>query len=269
MLPTETSEWASKFPEASGERQSPIDILSRDAIFDPRLQQRPLLLNYVMCRETDVCNNGHTSECYATFIQLHRATAVSGGPFEAGHEYELTEFRFHWGKGNDRGSEHTVNSKAFPMELHLIHYNVTLYSSFEEAVGQPNGVSIIGLLVQVGKEHAGLKIITDQLEDIQYKGRQKTITSAFNPVCLLPDEMLRDFWSYNGSFTSPPCTEEVTWVMFRYPLTISFNQIEEFRRLRTHHKGELPPPEEDGALVDNFRPTQPVNGRRIVASFMQ
>lgn len=57
------------------------------------------------------------SECYATFIQLHRATAVSGGPFEAGHEYELTEFRFHWGKGNDRGSEHTVNSKAFPMEV--------------------------------------------------------------------------------------------------------------------------------------------------------
>ena len=46
-------------------------------------------------------------------------------------------------------------------------------------------------------------------------------------------------------------------------------QIEEFRRLRTHHKGELPFQGEDGALVDNFRPTQPHNDRFIKASFVQ
>lgn len=34
-----------------------------------------------------------------------------------GHEFELYEVRFHWGRENQRGSEHTVNFKAFPMEV--------------------------------------------------------------------------------------------------------------------------------------------------------
>lgn len=43
---------------------------------------------------------------------------VTGGPLPRNHEYELHEVRFHWGKENQRGSEHTVNFKAFPMEVH-------------------------------------------------------------------------------------------------------------------------------------------------------
>ena len=42
---------------------------------------------------------------------------VTGGPLPSDHEYELHEVRFHWGKENQRGSEHTVNFKAFPMEV--------------------------------------------------------------------------------------------------------------------------------------------------------
>lgn len=44
-------------------------------------------------------------------------TVVTGGPLPSDHEYELHEVRFHWGKENQRGSEHTVNFKAFPMEV--------------------------------------------------------------------------------------------------------------------------------------------------------
>lgn len=46
---------------------------------------------------------------------------VTGGPLPSDHEYELHEVRFHWGKENQRGSEHTVNFKAFPMEVVHIH----------------------------------------------------------------------------------------------------------------------------------------------------
>lgn len=45
---------------------------------------------------------------------------LSGGPLPQGHEFELYEVRFHWGRENQRGSEHTVNFKAFPMEVRLI-----------------------------------------------------------------------------------------------------------------------------------------------------
>lgn len=40
-----------------------------------------------------------------------------GGPLPRGHEFELHDVRFHWGRENQRGSEHTVNFKAFPMEV--------------------------------------------------------------------------------------------------------------------------------------------------------
>ncbi|XP_072267250.1 carbonic anhydrase-related protein isoform X2 [Pyxicephalus adspersus] len=191
---------------------------------------------------------------------------LTGGPLPRGHEYELHEAKFHWGRENQRGSEHTVNFKAFPMELHLIHWNSTLFRNIEEALGQVHGIAIISLFVQIGKEHIGLKAVTELLEDIQYKGKSKTIP-CFNPNSLLPDPLLRDYWVYEGSLTMPPCSEGVTWILFRYPLTVSQTQIEEFRRLRMHVKGADLEDESDGILADNFRPTQPLSDRIIRAAF--
>uniref|UniRef100_A0ABI7WBL8 Alpha-carbonic anhydrase domain-containing protein n=2 Tax=Felinae TaxID=338152 RepID=A0ABI7WBL8_FELCA len=151
-------------------------------------------------------------------------------------------------------------------QLHLIHWNATLFGSIDEAVGKPHGIAIIALFVQIGKEHVGLKAVTEILQDIQYKGKSKTIP-CFNPNTLLPDPLLRDYWVYEGSLTIPPCSEGVTWILFRYPLTISQLQIEEFRRLRTHVKGAELVEGCDGILGDNFRPTQPLSDRVIRAAF--
>lgn len=43
-----------------------------------------------------------------------------GGPLPRGHQFELHNVRFHWGRENQRGSEHTVNFKAFPMEVRVV-----------------------------------------------------------------------------------------------------------------------------------------------------
>ncbi|XP_048102311.1 carbonic anhydrase-related protein isoform X2 [Alosa alosa] len=157
-------EWGLLFPEANGENQSPINLNSREACYDPRLLEVGLTPNYVVCRDCEVINDGHTVR-----IMLKSKSVVTGGPLPSDHEYELHEVRFHWGKENQRGSEHTVNFKAFPMELHLIHWNSTLFNSVEEALGKKNGVLIIALFVQIGKEHLGLKAITEVLQDLQYK----------------------------------------------------------------------------------------------------
>ncbi|XP_025020955.1 carbonic anhydrase-related protein isoform X5 [Python bivittatus] len=151
-------------------------------------------------------------------------------------------------------------------KLHLIHWNATMYHSIDEAVGKKNGIAIIALFVQIGKEHSGLKAVTEILQDIQYKGNSKTIP-CFNPNTLLPDPLLRDYWVYEGSLTVPPCSEGVTWILFRYPLTVSQVQIEEFRRLRTHIKGAELLEGCDGILGDNFRPTQLLSDRVIRAAF--
>ncbi|XP_018599830.1 carbonic anhydrase-related protein [Scleropages formosus] len=254
-------EWGLLFPEANGECQSPINLNSREARYDPSLLETRLSHNYVVCRDCEVINDGHTVR-----IMLKSKSVVTGGPLPSDHEYELHEVRFHWGKENQRGSEHTVNFKAFPMELHLIHWNTTLFSSIEDAMGKENGILIIALFVQIGKEHLGLKAITEVLQDLQYKGKAKIIP-CFNPNTLLPDPLLRDYWVYQGSLTMPPCSENVTWILYRYPLTVSQLQIEEFRRLRSHIKGAELPEGNDGMLGDNFRPTQPLSDRVVRAAF--
>uniref|UniRef100_A0A8B9N911 Carbonic anhydrase 8 n=3 Tax=Telluraves TaxID=3073808 RepID=A0A8B9N911_9AVES len=222
-------EWGLIFPDANGEYQSPINLNSREAKYDPSLLEVRLSPNYVVCRDCEVINDGHSIQ-----IALKSKSVLIGGPLPRGHEFELHDVRFHWGRENQRGSEHTVNFKAFPMEI--------------------------------GKEHVGLKAVTEILQDIQYKGKSKTIP-CFNPNSLLPDPLLRDYWVYEGSLTIPPCSEGVTWILFRYPLTVSQVQIEEFRRLRTHVKGAELLEGCDGILGDNFRPTQPLSDRVIRAAF--
>ncbi|XP_067385321.1 carbonic anhydrase-related protein isoform X4 [Channa argus] len=222
-------EWGLHFPAANGEYQSPINLNSREAQYDPSLLDVGLSPNYVVCRDCEIINDGHTVR-----IILKSKSVVTGGPLPSDHEYELHEVRFHWGKENQRGSEHTVNFKAFPME--------------------------------VGKEHIGLKAITEVLQDLQYKRKSKIIP-CFNPNTLLPDPLLRDYWVYEGSLTTPPCSENVTWILYRYPLTISQLQIEEFRRLRSHIKGAELAEGNDGLLGDNFRPTQPLSDRTVRAAF--
>ncbi|KAF3858868.1 hypothetical protein F7725_012069 [Dissostichus mawsoni] len=155
-------EWGLHFPAANGEYQSPINLNSREAQYDPSLLDVGLSPNYVVCRDCEVSTMDTQSASFSSPM-------VTGGPLPSDHEYELHEVRFHWGKENQRGSEHTVNFKAFPMELHLIHWNSTLFNSLEDALGKKNGVVIIALFVQIGKEHLGLKAITEVLQDLQYK----------------------------------------------------------------------------------------------------
>ncbi|XP_072013480.1 carbonic anhydrase-related protein-like isoform X2 [Amphiura filiformis] len=273
-----TAEWGLHFPEANGDNQSPINLNSREAVYDETLNARTLAVKYVPCRECEMINTGNTVQISLRYkadtmssLRDNKSDSAPrsylvGGPFADGAEFELAEFMFHWGKEDDRGSEHTINYKAYPMELHLVHWN-SKYGNLQEAMGKPDGIAIIALFIQVGREHSGLRSFTDYLEAVQYKGRSLTITTPFNPNCLLPDPQLRDFWTYQGSLTTPPCFEHVTWILFRYPLTISHSQMEEFRRLKNHLKGEAPARGDEGFLVDNFRPTQPLNDRVVRASF--
>ncbi|RLW13281.1 hypothetical protein DV515_00000282 [Chloebia gouldiae] len=260
-------EWGLIFPDANGEYQSPINLNSREAKYDPSLLEVRLSPNYVVCRDCEVINDGHS-------IQIALKS-----------KSEPDKLQKDWVGVNGKQNSNHDDSSFFirtVIQLHLMHWNSTLYSSIDEAVGKKHGIAIIALFVQIGKEHVGLKAVTEILQDIQYKGKSKTIP-CFNPNSLLPDPLLRDYWVYEGSLTIPPCSEGVTWILFRYPLTVSQVQvtavlkmtleygyelkIEEFRRLRTHVKGAELLEGSDGILGDNFRPTQPLSDRVIRAAF--
>ncbi|CAF90701.1 unnamed protein product, partial [Tetraodon nigroviridis] len=328
-------EWGLLFPSANGEYQSPINLNSREARYDPALLDVGLAPNYLVCRDCEVLNDGHTVR-----ILLRSKSVVAGGPLPSGHEYELHEVRFHWGKENQRGSEHTVNFKAFPMESKpvcsrgrtsgsttavappdpLEHHPLQhlrrrsgaeergahhrpLCSDREGASGSeghhrsPAGPAVQGQ--SAGPEDLPPKMGAMLAAEMKttgclcfHQGKSKIIP-CFNPNTLLPDPLLRDYWVYEGSLTTPPCSEKVTWILFRYPLTISqvqvrahsepltltlpsitsdthhssVLQIEEFRRLRSHIKGAELLEGNDGLLGDNFRPTQPLSDRMVRAAF--
>lgn len=182
---------------------------------------------------------------------------VSGGPLEG--PYRLKQLHFHWGKKRDMGSEHTVDGKSFPSELHLVHWNAKKYSTFGEAAAAPDGLAVVGVFLETGDEHPSMNRLTDALYMVRFKDT-KAQFSCFNPKCLLPTS--RHYWTYPGSLTTPPLSESVTWIVLREPIRISERQMEKFRSLLFTSEDD-----ERIHMVDNFRPPQPLKGRVVKASF--
>uniref|UniRef100_A0A663MXQ5 Carbonic anhydrase 1 n=1 Tax=Athene cunicularia TaxID=194338 RepID=A0A663MXQ5_ATHCN len=116
--------------------------------------------------------------------------------------------------------------------LHLIHWNADKYSNVAEAFDKPDGLAIY---LPQGK---------------------KAPFSDFDPSSLLPKSM--DYWTYNGSLTHPPLHESVTWIILKEPITISSEQLAQFRTILSSAEGEAPCP-----ILSNHRQPQPLKGRVV------
>ena len=119
---------------------------------------------------------------------------------------------------NARGSEHTVDGKAFSAELHLVHYN-TKYGDLGNAVDKPDGLAVLGMFIKIGNEHPEFGKLCEILQDIPRKGDTLPLKEAINPANFLPSS--KSYWTYLGSLTTPPLYESVTWILFKQPVEIS------------------------------------------------
>ncbi|KAK1330479.1 hypothetical protein QTO34_010668 [Cnephaeus nilssonii] len=247
------SQWYKLYPIAQGDRQSPINIISRQAVYSPSL--KPLKLSYEGCTSLSIANNGHSVQ--VDFNDSDDRSVVTGGPLDG--PYRLKQFHFHWGKMHNVGSEHMVDGKSFPCELHLVHWNAKKYSTFGEAASAPDGLAVVGVFLEIGAEHPYMNRLTDALYMVRFKGTKAQFT-CFQPNCLLPAS--RHYWTYPGSLTTPPLSESVTWIVLREPISISERQMEKFRGLHFTSVDD-----ERIHMVNNFRPPQPLMGRLVKASF--
>jgi carbonic anhydrase len=195
---------------ADGTRQSPIDLRGAQP---SRLV--PLTLRY---RSAHVVaeNNGHT-------IQANYAPGSSIAL--DGTSYALVQFHFH------APSEHTVAGQRYPMELHLVH---------RSAAG---ALAVIGVLISRGAASGTLSELFARLP--AHVGQRRGLTARVNAGELVPAP--RRAYRYEGSLTTPPCTEGVHWIVLTRPLQLSRTQIASFTKLYPH---------------DN-RPLQPRNGRSL------
>ena len=195
---------------SNGRNQSPINLSGAIEADLPEL-----MLDYPNRGIVGEINNGHT-------IQEN----LKPGNFATilGQRYEAKQFHFH------SPSEHQIDGTSFPMEVHIVHAN-------------PDGqLAVIGLLFAEGKENSML----DQLNGF----RPSDLAPYSGPVDYnLLITARNEFYTYNGSLTTPPCSEGVLWVVLKNPVTASGEQIERFR---------------NAMGADTNRPLQPRNARPIL-----
>ncbi|PNI49069.1 CA1 isoform 23 [Pan troglodytes] len=122
--------------------------------------------------------------------------------------------------------------------LHIAHWNSAKYSNLAEAASKADGLAVIGVLM---------------------KGKRAPFTN-FDPSTLLPSSL--DFWTYPGSLTHPPLYESVTWIICKESISVSSEQLAQFRSLLSNVEGDNAVP-----MQHNNRPTQPLKGRTVRASF--
>lgn len=196
---------------STGRNQSPINI---DRALDAELPA--LQLDYSAASQ-QIVHNGHT-------VQINFANGavlqLDGQPFA------LKQAHFH------APSENTIEGKSFPLEAHFVH---------QSSDGQ---LAVIGLMFELGSDNPGLLAAWQGLP--MKAGEQQTMTEL-PATQLLPSH--RDYYRFNGSLTTPPCSEGVRWLLLKQAVSLSAAQLARFT---------------DSIEGHNNRPVQALNARVVV-----
>uniref|UniRef100_A0AAJ7SPX1 Carbonic anhydrase n=1 Tax=Petromyzon marinus TaxID=7757 RepID=A0AAJ7SPX1_PETMA len=249
--------WYKNSPTCSGTSQSPIDIHTGSVKRNATLQK----LKFIGYDSTpagvtwSIQNNGHTVQ-----VDLQGEIAVSGGGLPG--TFNAVQMHFHWGNPHGPGSEHTINGKQFPVELHIVHYN-TKYLTFDGAKNEKDGLAVLGFLYAVGPTNNNYNTIINALPSVANQGQKLNFSSTFNLDNLLPSYVnMSKYYRYSGSLTTPGCGEVVTWTVFEEPIIMDENQIKKFSSVFFSTKEDP----QQILMVNNFRPVQKLNSRIVYAS---
>jgi carbonic anhydrase len=257
--------WGAVAPDSLGRHQSPINIHAAEAEYSREMAERPLEVRYNPLSCQSIVNNGRSVQVSVE----SNITNLSGGPLE-NCEYALKQFHFHWGSNSHHGSEHHIDGTVYAAELHLVHWNKTQFKSFNDALLAKDGLTVLAVFLKAGDSaHLGLKPLTDLLARVRYAHDEVHLDAGLDVSALLPGDLTR-YWTYSGSLTTPPCHECVRFVIFKEPINVSEDQMHAFRSLEmTSREGHAHAGGGDSCchLVNNFRPTMPLNGRTVHASF--
>jgi carbonic anhydrase len=252
--------WPEMYSTCGGVRQSPIDIVTSTTKYLSTLGAFTFSGYGTTSKAGDyeLINNGHTLQLNvlagATDMNI-----VGGG---LGGTYKLAQFHMHWGSDVGGGSEHTVNGKQYPMELHLVHYN-TKYGDISTALNYADGLAVIGVFAEVGSTaHPSLDKLINAFTSVKYAGSTTPVSATFQMQDFLPWTR-SEYYRYDGSLTTPKCLEIVTWTVMKNTMKVSQAQLDALRSVN-HNAAGAP---EDEPIHDNFRPAQPLNGRAITKSF--
>ena len=166
-----------------------------------------------------IVNNGHT-------IQVN--VAEGSDIVYNGIRYDLLQFHFH------HPAEHTIEGRAAPLEAHFVHQD-----------RNSGNLAVVGIMLHEGMtENETWAAVFDQLP--QEAGASPAAGVILNLADFLPER--RAYTTYQGSLTTPPCSEIVRWLILAEAVAVSAAQIEAFAAL---YEG-------------NARPTAPLGERDLL-----
>ncbi|XP_036435602.1 carbonic anhydrase 4-like [Colossoma macropomum] len=177
------------------------------------------------------------------------------------YDYQLVEMRFHWGSKTTNGSEHTLNKRRFPMEMQIVGV-APGFVDVETASHQQSGLAMMGVFIDIGaEENVPFKAISDVVTKVPYPGDSVNVT----PPALFKLMPGRDskFYRYQGGQTTPPCLQNVEWIVFEKPILISEDQYLSFATHLYYSDKNSP---EKKLLVENYRPIQSSSKHQIFVS---
>jgi carbonic anhydrase len=196
---------------ATGKRQSPIDIRG-----DIKVDLEPIQFDY-RPSEFRIVDNGHTIE-----VEVGEGNSIT----IMGRNYPLRQIHFH------RPAEERINGKPFEMVAHLVHKDYD------------NSTAVVAVLMERGAEHPLIQTLWNHLP-LEVGMELMPPNVSIDLGRLLPER--REYYTYMGSLTTPPCTENVLWLVMKHPIQVAPQQISIFSRL----------------YPNNARPLQQSNDRLI------
>merc|ERR1719365_29199 len=221
------------------------------------------MVGYNLEQMGEINNNGHT---LGFGFKSGSTPYIMGGRLPAGDRFDFLQLHWHWGSDSSKGSEHTMDGKEYPIEVHLVHVNTKYYvdgAPSQKNFDMPDGLAVLGIFYEISEEdNANLTTILSKVSEVAVEAKRRRKTGRAGSVdldmnlaldSLLPADTTQ-YYYYQGGLTTPDCNEAVLWTNLKATQTISEAQLEIFRSMT----------DSDGVtLNNNYRPPQPLNARTI------
>jgi len=269
--------WGDVSSMCSSQDQSPIDVNTLTAIKDPSVCVAAFDWDINLKHDRfKVSNNGHTI-ALKPIDSAHLALSSNEntiGRFPnyfqpEGSEHDsfcMDSMHFHWGLDDKSGSEHTVNGYQFPLELHFVHYSCG-NDNIGSTLGQfgtekdvldgilegvdTHQLGVVGLFFDVVEDqnNPAFDALFDDLTDFDDKDTEQVINGLDLTELIPADIGSAGYYAYEGSLTTPPCTNIVRWHVMNARGYIGKSQMEKFRTLMNNKTGNI-------QIAPNYRVVQ-------------